>query len=326
MPARLTGSGIGRAMACPPSYALPAIERSSGPDALRGTAVHAYLESRVLGVAHESALPTAPAEATEAERAAIDEARALCARLEPFEPPTGRPEVALAYHVRRGTARLLEGVEGRAYPQGDHEVCGRVDLLVDADPTRPVVIDWKTTRWDFDVETARPQLRFYALAAARALGADRAGYAIAVITDDGAVAWHRYWLDADDLAQIAADVARAWERVEAARRARDAHERSYAAPWSPDVRRGAHCRYCPALASCPGLRAELSLGADLAAELDERQVAAAYERALSLGDARETLRDAAVAWVASRGPVQLSDGRWLGRDASGKTRPLRRAA
>jgi hypothetical protein len=326
MPARLTGSGIGRAIACPPAFALPAVERASGPDALRGTTVHAYLERRALGSAHADALPAAPPEATEAERAAVDEARALCERLEAFEVPEGTPEVALAYHVRRGTARLLE-VPGRSYPQGEHEVCGRVDLLVRADPTRPAVVDWKTTRWDLDVESARPQLRFYALAAARALGAERAGYAVAVITDDGAVAWHRFWLDADDLAQIAADVAVAYDRVEQARAARAAHERAYAAPWQPDVRRGKHCRYCPAMASCPGLRAELSLGAGLPAEqLDEQLIAAAYERSLAFGDARETLREAAVAWVDTHGPVRLSDGRWLAKDASGKARPRRRAA
>lgn len=314
MAAKLTGSSLERARHCPASHALSAVRQDSAA-AARGRGVHGYLE-----------LVASGADPGEALAGVADEARAVCEKIDPAQVPHGEAEVAFAYHVRKGTARRT-GAKGRAYGDEPGEVPGTVDLVMRDDTGRVVVVDWKTTRHTFDHQAARLQLEFYALCAAREAGDDRAGCAIAVITDDGAIAWDRWALDEEDLARVAALVRRVWEWVQQARAARAEHERTSAAPWVPDVSRGAWCTYCPAQIYCPAFRAILSLAApELLDEVSEAAAAAAFERAQAFGVAEREIRGAVAAYHDAHGPITLPDGRFVGRDGRGSLRVLGRRA
>lgn len=311
MAAKLTGSSLERARHCPASHALSAVRQDSAA-AARGRGVHGYLELIASG-----------ADPSDALAGLADEARSVCEKIDPAQVPRGEPEVAFAYHVRKGTARRT-AAKSRAYDGDDlAEVHGTVDLVLRDDTGRLVVIDWKTTRHTFDVEAARIQLEFYALCAAREAGEERAGCAIAVITDDGAVAWHRWALDEEDLARVAALVRRVWQGVQDARAARAQHERTSAAPWVPDTARGTWCTYCPAQIYCPAFRAVLSLAAgDVPAEVSEAIAAEAFVRAQVLATAAREMRAAVGLYHDTHGPLGLGDGRFVGRDGRGSLRVL----
>jgi hypothetical protein len=131
-----------------------------------------------------------------------------------------------------------------------------LDVLTDDRAAGSVgVIDWKFARWDFDPEPYRAQLEINALAAASEAGVDRASVAIGVVSESGAIGFHRWDLDGPRLVAVAARVRRAAERVLDERAARARHGDAY----RPDVRQGAHCRYCPAWLSCWAKRDTVAL-------------------------------------------------------------------
>jgi hypothetical protein len=298
----LTGSGIGRALACPPAFALPAIHQDND-HAARGREVHAFLEQLSKGTPRSEALAAVPVDL-----------RPVCESINPARVPLGDVEVAYAYHVRTGQARRLE-VAGRAYDPGPEEVPGRVDLVHQLDDGTFEVLDWKTTRWTFDPVAARPQLNFYALCVARERGLKLIRCAIVVITDDGQLAWHHWSLSRDELGKVSRDVRSAWERVGAARAARREHERTAVAPWTPDVTQGAWCRYCPAQASCPGMRAQVAAITGGQFELVTPEIAGqAYQAAQIAEQAADRVRKAVGVIHDSTGPIPLGDGRWVRRD------------
>lgn len=309
MPARLTGSALDRALHCGAAFALPAVQRDSR-DATRGRKVHAFLELLVTGTPRDEAL-----------EAVHDDVRAICEGIDPSEVCAGEAEVSYAYHVRTGRARRTDA-PGRAYEVGPDEVPGTMDRVHRDESGRPVVTDWKNTAYSVDLEAARIQVEFYALCAARECAHPSAGCAIAVVTDDGAIAWHRWHLDEDDLALVAARVRRAWDKVERARAERLEHERTTGLAWVPDVSRGPWCRYCPAQSYCPAVRAAVALGAELPERVTPEIAAAAFLRAQDLSLAEKGLREAVGLFHDDHGPLPLEDGRVVRRDARGSLRVL----
>jgi len=251
--APFSASSLARARACPASTALPHVEGESSPDAARGTAVHAFLEGIEKGEARADPL----AGMSEGE------AKTLCEKIDVrLVPMGGQTELAMAFDVVTGACRRLYPLGHRRYDTRPNEVPGTTDV-VRFDPTRVVVRDWKTVRWDFDVATARPQLEFYGLCAARIAGVEAVDVEIGIITDDGVIGFERWSLDWEDLARISAEVRRSWDKAGAARAARVAHEAESLAPWTPDVKEGGHCRYCPAILACPAKRAALAMALHL---------------------------------------------------------------
>jgi hypothetical protein len=187
------------------------------------------------------------------------------------------------------------------------------------------VIDWKFSRWAFDLEQYRPQLEFYALAGARLVGAIHAECRIGVVTEDGAIGWHEWSLDWEDLNRIAQDVRRGWERVRDARAARAAHEQANAAPWAPDVTEGPHCQYCDAALSCPAKRAAVGavLGMD-PGTLTPELAGAAWAKAKAAEEMIGRLKGFVRA-MAEDGELPTGDGRAVRVDSRGALRVVRAA-
>lgn len=317
MPSSLSGSGLARALACPAAYALPEAREGSA-DATRGTAVHRFLELVSRG------------EPTSEHLATLDpETRAPCGAIDLAEVPVGddvRPEVALAYDVRTGAARELAPRGHRDYAgRAPTEVTGTADLFFRR-AGRWVCRDWKTSRWDHDVELSRPQLDFYALAWARVHDLDAVTCEIAVIEDSGALRTYAWDHDWETLAGVAERVALAFGRVEAARAAREDHERTRAARWEPDVAVGAHCRYCPAERACPATRAlVVSLLGEDPATVDASHLGRAYVAAQRAEKAAERARDLARE-AAKTGPLPTGDGREVTLTRAGALRLVRSRA
>lgn len=309
MPAKLTGSALDRALHCGAAFALPAVSRDSS-DATRGRKVHAYLEALVTGTPRDEALATVP-----------DDVRELCASIDASQVCAGEAEVSYAYNVRTGRARRTD-TPGRSYEDGADEIPGTMDRVHRDESGRPVVTDWKNTAYSVDLEAARMQVEFYALCAARECGHPSAGCAIAVVTDDSAIAWYRWHLDEDDLANVAARVRTAWDKVQRARAERTEYERTTQLPWVPDVSRGPWCRYCPAQVYCPALRAALALGGTMPEQLTPDLAAEAFVRATELDRAQKEVRKIVGAFHDEHGSLPLADGRVVRRDGGGNLRVL----
>lgn len=312
MPARLTGSGITRALQCPASFALPSVARDS-KEASRGRQVHSYLEAIARGVD-----PAVAIESVDREH------HAFCAAIDPrVIPPTARPEVAYTYDVQTGRAREIE-VEGRAYPAGRYEIPGRLDLVVpETADHRATVVDWKTNEYGFEVEQARPQLEFYALCVARVEGLEEIDCAIYVLGENVKDPWIRWTLDLTALARVASRVKETFQRVELERMDRDEYERTHAARWVPDVVAGPHCRYCPAWDHCPAKRAALTAATPVVAE--EIHLGDVLIRAQDLERWAKGMREAVKEQVETRGPQKTSDGRIAKIDNRGALKLVRAA-
>jgi hypothetical protein len=317
VPSSLSGSGLARALACPAAYALPEAREGSS-DATRGTQVHRFLELVSRG------------EPTSEHLATLDaDTRALCGAIDLAEVPTGdgvRTEVALAYNIHTGAARLLAPRGHRDYAgRAATEITGTADLFFKRG-TRWVCRDWKTARWDHDVELSRPQLDFYALAWARVHDLDAVTCEVAVIEDSGALRLYAWDHDWETLAGVAERVALAHRRTEEARAAREAHELAHVARWEPDVTVGAHCRYCPAERACPATRALVAslLGED-PATVDASHLGRAYVAAQRAEKAAERARDLARE-AAKAGPLPTGDGREVTLTRAGALRLVRSRA
>jgi hypothetical protein len=304
--ATLSGSGLLRGRKCPPAYALAAVLEASSREAEVGMEVH-----RVL-----AAVARRDAAAVATEIAALTpEGRAFAERIEHAAVPEGEPEVAYAFDARTGRVRRLR-VQGRDYPVEPGEIPGTADLVVPARGDEPLmVIDWKTARWDFDPALHYEQLEFYALCAAREAGALRVRCRIGVVAEGGAIGWHTWELGFDELAAVAARVRNTHARVEAARAERAAHERANAAPWTPDVRGGEHCRYCPALLHCPGKRAAIGAVLGMTPEaLTAETAGRAHAIAKDAERVGERVREAVGQLVDAFGELPTGDGRVVRRD------------
>lgn len=231
-----TFSSLGRVAACPASAALPAVHEVS-VDAVRGTARHMYL-SLVPQMGEGAAIDLVPAEH-----------RAACEVIDleglPLDPTVYQQEVALAYDVATGEARLLGHALGRTYPdRSPTELSGTVDVL-GVYPDHVHVADYKGEH-DDSLAPARTNLQLLAgaVAAARLYGRERAVVELIHIRDDGT-----WWSDRAELEELDLAAGRA-ELAQLAGAVRSA-ERAVAAGNTPAVTRGDHCRWCPAFRECP---------------------------------------------------------------------------
>lgn len=263
----LTASSIARVAACPASDALPHVERAT-PYATRGTWLHTFLAA-VGRVGREEALALVPGEYRDA-----------CAAIDldglPIDPEAYASEVTLAYDPVRDHGRELGRHLGRDYSAiGPGEIPGTTDVLglaVDA----VVVPDYKTGGQLVTRARENWQLRFLAVAAARAYGRSAARVAIIYVPPDGGPPWFdRATFDAMDLDAIADELREIVLRRDEARSA-------IGKGVLPVLREGSHCDHCPAFALCPAkvslIRAATEQGFEkrLLDELVTGQPAAAY--------------------------------------------------
>lgn len=229
-------------------------------------------------------------------------------------------EVPFALDPETGEARSLNSNGHREYsdaPEG--WVCGTADAvavakggakglskLSESAPAEDeiVITDWKTGMIPVDHPEVNLQLRFLALAAARACGVGKATVQIAYIDNEGEITVSAFEFGARDLDEIAGQLRAIARRVEGARRENLA------------LKVGSHCRYCPALRFCPAqasaARALLddageAAGED-AGELTPKEAALIWERLQTVEHAIKMSEEVLQAYVEQEAGIELPGG------------------
>lgn len=293
---RLTGSGLGRALACVPSVVLPHAPEIR-EEATRGTHGHEFLMNVSL-VGREMALERAP----EDMRPMLE---ALNLDSLPVKPDAWAAEVAFSYDPATDTARELGRGLSRDYSGAKPgEIPGSADVVGVTD-TEAVVLDWKFGGWNVPPAADNWQLRFYALCAARAYGKPRAVVGIVKLREDGSHWFDRAELDELDLEAVAAELRGLLERA----LAEEAH---VAKGGTPRTVRGPHCKYCPALPYCPAQTAlvrEVGFASiEPGAPVITAENAPALLEKLEAVDRLREMMWAALKTYAQGAPVQLPSG------------------
>jgi len=235
-----TFSATDRVFACPAGAALPQANEPSGPDAERGTAIHAYLAD-VCDHGEERALFYLPFDSPH---------RADCIGIRTGDIAAvigaggvGFTEHAFAYNPVTGGSLELGSALGRQYPDSPGWVCGTMDLVVRYPDGSVTIVDWKTGR-DAPYAAESGQLAIAALAVSLPWSLERVTVAIGHIRDDGSIAFDRHEYDEAALQGVAERVRKTWD---AAVRA----ENLLGFGQLPTTTLGAHCKYCPAASFCP---------------------------------------------------------------------------
>jgi hypothetical protein len=291
---RPSASRVPLVMVCDGPLALPTVGNVAAASD-RGTVIHRYLEELVR-YGKPAAFGNVPEEhADECGRIDTKEIEYLAA--------DALPEHAMAWSPSKDTARSL-GTKDRDYSGcvGD-EIAGTTDLLVEKGPLSDVlrVIDYKTGRIDVPPPEDNWQMRTLAVMASRVCGVDRVQVEVWKLREDGGWWIKKHVFDSFDLDAFASEIR---ERL--------------ARPVTRETMRlveGEHCRYCPAITSCPAktqLAARL-IGGDFdaaakAGELTPEMRGRAWDQ---LGRAQELLDRIrrALEDVARVEPFPLPDGR-----------------
>lgn len=219
-------------------------------------------------------------------------------------PLRARSEVKLALDVVTGAGRIIGYGADRIYGVlGENERAGSADVLGE-DGDAVVICDFKTGYADVESAATNPQLAFYALAACRALGKDRAIVRV-IYTKfnhcDEAV------LDALDLADFAAQLRALHERAKALR------------PETATTREGPWCKHCASKHACPSKRgllvqvAEHGLAVIGETNLTPERARAGYEQIVRIEQLVKDARKRLETYVDENGPIDLGDGRMFGR-------------
>lgn len=230
-----------------------------------------------------------------------DEIAAICQRITEVHPEGNwRSEVAFAYDVAADAARELGANIDRqyaAYGATPEEICGTVDALaVEGDCVR--IVDYKTG-WRY-VGPHGWQMKFLALAAARAFGASKVEIIVLTAHRDDAHTESETF-DVMDLDSVA---------VELAQLVRDTK-----APAAPVP--GDWCRYCPALQSCPtalGIIVALAHG-DASRTVQPGDAEKAYN-ILKSAKAGVLRLEAQLKTLAQQRPIPIGDGQVYGPSVS----------
>ena len=222
---------------------------------------------------------------------------------------TWRAEVAYAYDISSGTSRFLGCGLNRGYGElAPFEVPGTIDAE-GRGPGVLVVVDRKGFEEQTPAER-HPQVRFLALAAARAQPADRIIVAIRPEIGPLDVA------EVDpvfDLDVIAYDVR---QRVLSTAKLRSDARSGAEIPF----RTGRWCRWCPAFQSCPKqaelralvVRDEEDPDLALSTFVDDESAAEVYQLWKRIGILHKRISQQLYAHAAAR-PIQLGNGKMFGR-------------
>lgn len=202
-----------------------------GPEAAVGTAAHTYFEH--LGDADLDALADEK-KLSESNRRKL---KAIAASWDSWVDgvPTAewQREVPFAVNPETGEARRIDVARHRDYSSAPPAwITGTADIVEVADHG-VVVSDYKTGKY-VEAPFVNPQLRFLSVAAATAIGVDRAMARIIKVTTDG-VAVMSAVFEPQDLQAIRLEL-------------RALHDRRKIKPGPVP---GPHCRFCPVRESCP---------------------------------------------------------------------------
>lgn len=231
----VTASSLERAIACLGSVILPAEEDVSGPGALRGTAIHEYIEPVLHGK-----IPTVPLEY---------EAFCNSINLDPIKQLIGwesfQTEMAFRFNVFTGDSGPL-AVGKRDYPRAvKGDIFGTVDLVIDHEG-KFTVVDYKTGQRTTPCAD-NWQMRFAALAIARQCPRDitEVRMILAYLGTNGQWEFDSYDADIFDLDLWAYQLKDFWTALAKA-------DGEYAEGVLPDVAPSAdNCRWCLCKSSCP---------------------------------------------------------------------------
>jgi hypothetical protein len=290
----LTGSGLERVAVCAAAGVLPRVE-SSSDYAERGHAIHAFLEA-VNRVGREAALEAVP-----------EDLRSACEALDvaklPTDPARYAAEVAFAFNPETGKARELGRGIGRRYDVNEGEIAGTADVIALLEDDGVFVADFKSGWSRRTAAKDSLQLRFYALAAARAYGRSRAVVQVIRVFEDGATWTDEAALDAFDLDDFALELGALAVMIEG-------HRALYAAGQEPPMVEGSHCTWCPAYVRCPAKTALLraaALEAPAPGEITPDVAARAYSR-LKLYKAAVEKAEEILKTYARTHPIPLEGG------------------
>jgi hypothetical protein len=320
-----TASALDREMACPASAALPQVRQVTGDAANVGTDTHAFADmvrtcARGLageGIAYPEALARARQQFLD-EMPDDAEHRALCEALPLDEvPQNAESEVTVAWDPDTKKGRVLGRGLGRDYSKASPtEIVGTADLLW-REGDLVCVDDWKTGKAVASGAAGTWQLRLLALAAARAVGVTRTRVRLIYPRADGRVYVDRADFDAFNLLDFERDLQGLDRRISEARI-------TFKEGRTLAVTEGPHCRYCPALPSCPAKRAVVTALVARASQAPDEATVRAQVATLTPALIGETwlkleaaelylkrVREAVDSYVRQGGPVPLPGGREL---------------
>lgn len=222
-----------------------------------------------------------------------------------------RPELAFAFDVVSGKARVLGENIGRNYKLDGFEIAGTADLAGVIND-EAIIVDLKTGHGAVTHPERNPQLAMLAVMAARAWGCDRARVAILTCHEGEEPRWAWHELEMWDLDAAALELLDEYHRV---CRAREVIEGGNV----PSVNEGAWCKYCPAVPVCPAKTAlikRLANGAEmdeleLMLPLDAKTAGMAWERRGYAMQLLKRIEAACHAAMDQFGHLELPNGKWL---------------
>jgi len=239
-----SASALTRAMTCNLSAVGPMAHEAPTVYSVKGDTFHDWV--RAIGIG------TDPAEAL-ARIPESDPGRVICETF-PLEhlPKGGNFELAVAYNVKTGLARVLGENIGRQYEQAgalrSQEFVGSIDWAgVVAEMA--LIIDWKTG-WKHGRVADSWQLKFLAFCVAKIHGLSEARIAYVKPREDLPPIWMVETLDAFELLAIGKRLEQLHSTL---RILTDWDVISGGKPSPPEMEpvEGDHCRYCPVYKRCP---------------------------------------------------------------------------
>lgn len=302
----LSASHLPRVIACPASHVLPHFKQEVGAAAERGTNIHAFLEV-AFNQGRETAL-----ERFAPDLPGIDVARELDLELLWADLKDGLAEATFAFDPTSQTARLLGTSLSRQY-DNTGEILGTADLVAHhCDTEQVVIVDYKTGLIPVDAATSH-QLAFLALAAHRHYDTEDVVARIVHIREDSTFHFNERVYDAELLRDFAAHLGELQQVISVFAKW---HEMGKTLP----VNIGEHCKYCPALASCPASAAVFenlqwatdkdSLAAWDVARLNAQEAGALWDRLQLIKKALD-VQDAALRDYARENVLETAGGKRL---------------
>ncbi len=225
-----------RLVPCPASGVLPGAPSEPGEAAIRGTAIHTFIETASIH-GKAKALDQCP----EKYR---DFADSIPLAELPTDPHKYSFEIAAAFDIATGKSRKIgERVERDYGSVSESEVVGTADVIGVCEDS-VYVGDYKTGRSWLPEAGKHWQLLIMALIFTELYERDQAYIEWIRISDDGTLRRSGVALDAFDLIEIRSVAEDVLSKTRAASRSIEAGE-------DPEVTEGKHCRYCPAMLACP---------------------------------------------------------------------------
>lgn len=311
-------SSLGREVECLASTVFPHT-KSTGPRAVRGTALHRFL------CAH------AQAKTEEEQEEALEEvdiswrpaaASIDWSRMPALTPELGVPELALAWNPTTGEVRELgrngavEHDDVAALLQPGEVFAGIIDWCAFTSDNGVFIADWKFGWQSLERAEVNAQLRSLGFMAAKHFGREKAVVSYARIFDNGTVSWDIAVMDTMKL-----DAAESFVRLhlKAVAEAQLAYRNSGVIPTPQE---GGHCRYCPAQNSCSakvalllsvmsGDQDKASILARLPEPLTQEAVVALWPKLQQAAQLIERLTENVKDVVRIWGPVKLANGKVL---------------